>query len=47
MRRIALDTETTGLDLAEGHRIVEVACVEIVGHAITERSFHTTINPQH
>ena len=46
MRRIALDTETTGLKPEEGHRIVEVACVEIVGRAITERSFHTTINPQ-
>ncbi len=46
MRQIALDTETTGLDPQEGHRILEVACVEIVGRTITERSFHTTINPQ-
>ena len=46
MRQIALDTETTGLDPKEGHRIVEVACVEIVGRSITERSFQTTINPQ-
>ncbi len=46
MRQIALDTETTGLDPEEGHRIVEVGCVEIVDRSITERSFHTTINPQ-
>ena len=46
MRQIALDTETTGLKPEEGHRIVEVACVEIVGRSITERSFQTTINPQ-
>jgi DNA polymerase-3 subunit epsilon len=45
MREIVLDTETTGLDPAEGHRIVEVACIELVYHLPTGRKFHRYVNP--
>ncbi|MBK8017863.1 MAG: DNA polymerase III subunit epsilon [Betaproteobacteria bacterium] len=45
MRQIVLDTETTGLDPSLGHRIVEIACVEIVNRRITERTFHQYLNP--
>ena len=40
MREIVLDTETTGLDPGAGHRIVEVACVELQNHLATGRSDH-------
>ena len=46
MREIVLDTETTGLDPASGHRIVEIGCVELVNHVRTGRSFHTYLNPE-
>ncbi|MGC2201442.1 MAG: DNA polymerase III subunit epsilon [Stellaceae bacterium] len=46
MREIVLDTETTGLDPGEGHRIVEVACIELVHHVPTGRKFHTYVNPE-
>src|SRR5437763_9570485 len=46
MREIVLDTETTGLDPAEGHRIVEVACIELVHHVPTGRKFHRYVNPE-
>jgi DNA polymerase-3 subunit epsilon len=46
MRQIALDTETTGLSTAEGHRILEVAGIEIVNRKFTGRQFHYYINPQ-
>lgn len=52
MRQIALDTETTGfnkkkgLDIEHGHRVVEIACVEIINGIITGKVFHTYINPQ-
>ncbi len=46
MREIALDTETTGLDPASGHRVVEIGCVEMVGHVRTGSHFHTYINPE-
>jgi DNA polymerase III subunit epsilon len=45
MREVVLDTETTGLDPADGHRIVEVACHELVGHIPTGRVFHRYVNP--
>src|SRR5260370_35987152 len=45
MREIVLDTETTGLDPAEGHRIVEIACIELVHHVPTGRKFHRYVNP--
>jgi len=46
MREIVLDTETTGLDPAAGHRIVEVACLELVNHIPTGRSYQRYINPE-
>ncbi|MGH8657806.1 MAG: DNA polymerase III subunit epsilon [Gammaproteobacteria bacterium] len=45
MRQLVLDTETTGLDPSEGHRIIEVGCVEIVDRRITERRYHQYIFP--
>jgi DNA polymerase III subunit epsilon len=46
MREVVLDTETTGLDPGEGHRIVEVACIELVHHVPTSRKFHRYVNPE-
>lgn len=46
MREIVLDTETTGLDPASGHRVVEIACLELVNHLPTGRSFQTYLNPE-
>ena len=45
MRQIVLDTETTGLDPAQGHRIVELACVELENRSLTGRSLHLYVNP--
>ena len=45
MREIVLDTETTGLDPQAGHRIVEIACVELQHHIPTGREFHRYVNP--
>lgn len=45
MRQIVLDTETTGLDPADGHRMVEVACVELVNRQLTGRHLHLYLNP--
>lgn len=44
-RIIALDTETTGLDVKDGHRVIEIGCVELVNRSITGRNFHTYLNP--
>lgn len=46
MRQIVLDTETTGLETSEGHRILEVGCVEIVDRRCTGKVLHYYINPQ-
>jgi len=46
MREIVLDTETTGLDPGEGHRIVEIACIELVHHVPTGHKFHRYVNPE-
>ena len=46
MREVVLDTETTGLDPRDGHRIVEIACIELVHHIPTGRSFHRYLNPE-
>lgn len=46
IREIVLDTETTGLDPRQGHRIVEIGCLELVNHVPTDRSFHKYINPE-
>lgn len=45
MRQIVLDTETTGLDPADGHRMVEVACVELINRQLTGRHLHLYLNP--
>lgn len=45
MREIVLDTETTGLKPEEGHRLVEIGCVELFNHMPTGRVFHEYINP--
>jgi DNA polymerase III subunit epsilon len=46
VREIVIDTETTGLDPASGHRIVEIAAVELMHHVPTGRKFHRYINPE-
>lgn len=46
MREIVLDTETTGLDPAEGHRIVEIGGLELLNHMPTGRTFHVYLNPE-
>lgn len=46
MREIILDTETTGLDPAAGDRIVEIACLELVNHLPTGRTFQRYLNPE-
>ncbi len=46
MRQVVLDTETTGLEVGLGHRILEIGCVEVVGRKITRRHFHQYINPE-
>lgn len=46
MREIALDTETTGLSHKDGHRVIEIGAVEMVGHMRTGQHFHMYINPQ-
>lgn len=45
MRQVVLDTETTGLEPAAGHRIIEIGCVEIVNRRRTGNKFHRYINP--
>lgn len=46
MRQIVLDTETTGLSTAQGHRIIEIGCIEMVDRRLTGREFHCFINPE-
>ncbi len=46
VREIVLDTETTGLDPAQGHRLVEIGCLELINHIPSGRVFHTYINPE-
>ena len=46
MRQVVVDTETTGLDVSQGHRIIEIGCVELINRRKTERHFHQYINPQ-
>jgi DNA polymerase-3 subunit epsilon len=45
MRQIVLDTETTGLEVSRGHRIIEIGCVELLNRRHTNRSFHRYIQP--
>ena len=46
MREIVLDTETTGLEPSEGHRIVEIGAIELVNHMPTGRVYHEYIDPE-
>lgn len=46
MRQVVLDTETTGLEPAAGHRIIEIGCVEVVNRRRTGNWFHRYINPE-
>ena len=46
MRKIVLDTETTGLDPKQGHRIIELAAVELEGRKVSQRRFHRYLNPE-
>lgn len=44
-RQIVLDTETTGLDPSQGHRIIEIGCVELIDRRLTGQHYHVYINP--
>lgn len=46
MRQIVLDTETTGLESSQGHRIIEIGCVELVNRRLTGNHYHQYVNPQ-
>jgi DNA polymerase-3 subunit epsilon len=46
MRQVVLDTETTGLDAASGHRVIEIGCVELLNRRYSDRNFHRYINPE-
>lgn len=46
MRQVVLDTETTGLEPTQGHRIIEIGCIEVIDRKRTEASFHRYINPE-
>jgi DNA polymerase-3 subunit epsilon len=45
MRQVVLDTETTGLDPSQGHRVIEIGCVEIDNRRLTGKHFHCYLNP--
>lgn len=45
MRRIVLDTETTGLNPEQGHRVIEIGAVELINRRLSGRTFHTYLNP--
>lgn len=46
MRQIVLDTETTGLETSQGHRIIEIGCVEVENRRLTGRTYHQYIRPE-
>ncbi len=46
MRQVVLDTETTGLEPSQGHRIIEIGCVELIDRKLTGRHYHQYINPE-
>ncbi|GAB6067309.1 DNA polymerase III subunit epsilon [Methylothermus subterraneus] len=46
MRQIVLDTETTGIDVTLGHRIIEIGCVELIDRRLTGNRFHKYLNPE-
>ena len=45
MRQVVLDTETTGLEVSQGHRIIEIGCIEIIHRRVTDQTFHHFLNP--
>ncbi|MFO6135937.1 exonuclease domain-containing protein, partial [Pseudomonas aeruginosa] len=45
MRSVVLDTETTGMPVTDGHRIIEIGCVELEGRRLTGRHFHVYLQP--
>jgi DNA polymerase-3 subunit epsilon len=45
-RQIVLDTETTGLEHRQGHRIIEIGCVELINRKLTGNNYHVYLNPQ-
>ena len=46
MRQIVLDTETTGLEVEQQHRVIEIGCVEVLNRRLTGRRFHRYLNPE-
>ena len=46
MKEIVLDTETTGLSIRDGHRIVEIGCIELDNLVPTKNIFHVYLNPE-
>jgi len=46
MRQVVLDTETTGLELADGHRVIEIGCVELLHRRLTGRTWHRYLQPE-
>ena len=46
MRQVVLDTETTGIDPRQGHRIIEIGCVELMDRKLTGNHYHVYINPE-
>ena len=46
MRQIVLDTETTGLEISQGHRIIEIGCIEVIERRVTDNHWHHYINPE-
>lgn len=46
MRQIVLDTETTGLEPSQGHRLIEIGCVELIDRKLTGRHYHQYLNPE-
>ena len=46
MKEVILDTETTGLDIKDGHRIVEIGCMELDNFVLTSKKFHCYLNPE-
>ena len=46
MREVVIDTETTGLEPGDGHRIVEIGALELINHVPSGRSFHVYVNPE-
>jgi len=45
LRQVVLDTETTGLEPSEGHRVIEIGCVEVIGRRLTGNTYHQYLNP--